>query len=241
MEKLKLFYRACRYRFILDSREIRFLMAHLKLGDIAVDIGSHKGGYLYWMRKSVGLSGSCYAFEPQPFLYQYLLKIVSIYDWRNVHVEKIALSSFVGKTFLHVPGSGKSSPGASLEHLDSINNAVQVPTMTLDAFFDAKDKVPDLIKIDVEGHEIEVLKGGINLLGKYKPLLIIECEDRHNGGRTNEVFSFLIDLGYRGFFFHKGIKTDLSDFDPIVHQSKIGRRYWAKKHYVNNFIFFSFL
>jgi hypothetical protein len=64
--QLKWLYRALRYR--LEKQEIKLVQRHLAPGDVAVDVGAHKGAYTWWMRRAVGESGRVYAFEPQPAL-----------------------------------------------------------------------------------------------------------------------------------------------------------------------------
>ena len=64
-DRLKWTYRAWRYRQRLERQEIRLLLRHLAAGDVAVDVGAHKGAYTYWMRRAVGASGKVYAFNAQ--------------------------------------------------------------------------------------------------------------------------------------------------------------------------------
>lgn len=66
--RLRLIYRAWRYRLRIDPGEIRYLLATLRPGRMALDIGAHKGAYSYWMSKAVGPWGEVIAFEPQPEL-----------------------------------------------------------------------------------------------------------------------------------------------------------------------------
>ena len=76
LEKYKWVTRAWRYRLKVEKHEINFLIKHLKPGQIAVDIGSHKGAYTYWMSKYVGKYGRVYSFEPQLKLYNKLKKLI---------------------------------------------------------------------------------------------------------------------------------------------------------------------
>jgi hypothetical protein len=88
------------------------------------------------------------------------------------------------------------------------------------------------LKCDVEGHELEVFRGGEKTLAEDHPAILVECEARHLGGRdVGDVFEHLTGFGYRGFFFWRGRAEDVSRFDPRVHQVE-GRR-----PYVNNFAF----
>ena len=95
---LKLLYRALRYRYRIDPHEIRFILQRLQSGQIAVDVGAHKGGYLYWMQRQVGRQGRCFAFEPQIQLFENLR--LDFDTMPHVKVEHMALSNVVGKNDL---------------------------------------------------------------------------------------------------------------------------------------------
>jgi len=222
LSRLSYLYRAWRYRFRVDPAEIHYLLSTLRPGDTAVDIGCHKGGYLYWMRRRVGLHGRVYAFEPQPRLFEYLTVIQKQLNFNNVQLENMGLSSQTGSMTLHIPASSSgTSPGATLNAVTESNptdfhhHTVQVST--LDAYFHAQGIRPALLKIDVEGHEWELLKGGQALLEACRPRILMECENRHlGGGDVQDVFRFLLDLGYAGRFIHKGKLRPLAEFDDAA-------------------------
>jgi len=204
-------------------------------GDVAVDIGAYKGGYTYWMRRAVGDTGSVVAFEPQPELAAYLRRCVRDFGWQNVHVEECALSSEPGSRRLHVPAGGPS-PGASLvgASLPPGAGSYDVRVDTLDRRLDAhpEDAAVRLIKCDVEGHELDVFLGAAVTLETLRPHVLFECEARHLRGLTmRDVFAHLERRGYRGSFFWKGERLDVSAFDARRHQIE-GRR-----PYGNNFLF----
>src|SRR5947209_20546565 len=106
-------YRAYRYRFRVDPAEIRFVRRSLRPGQVAVDIGCHKGAYTYWMRRSVGPSGVVYAFEPQPKQAAYLREAFSSMNYDNVVLVPMAVSDKCGQMPLYVPAN--STHAASLE------------------------------------------------------------------------------------------------------------------------------
>lgn len=241
MKNIKFWYRALRYRYKIDPAEINFIIKNLKPGDIAVDIGSHKGGYLFWMVKQVGQAGKVYAFEPQKKLFNYLKSIVKTKKYANVFLENKGLSDSSGRVEFHIPvTSSGSSPGARIGELnEELPTKVQsIDVVTLDNFFLKKGIIPTLIKIDVEGHEKEVLTGGLELLKKHKPKIIMECENRHlKSGDVFDVFKLLIDLGYEGSFFENKELKPLAGF-KIETQQKTGEgRFWESDGYVNNFVF----
>ena len=236
-------FRAWRYRLLKDIAEIKYLRENLKGGDIAVDIGAHKGGYMYWMLKSIGYEGTCYAFEPQPILFKYLQNLKYRTLTQNLIVENKGVSSTRTGFQLYIPKTDKgSSPSATLnlpsEETEDQYHNVQIESTTLDHYFFEENIFPQLIKIDVEGHELEVLKGGENLLTHHPPKLIVECEQRHLQGNTlQDVFDFLENKNYRGFFILGKKMVPLKDFDITIHQQIGEGRFWEAKGYVNNFIF----
>ena len=242
LERIKYWYRAVRYKHKLDKAEIRYILEKVKEGDIAVDIGAHKGAYLYWLQKKVGNKGWVFAFEPQPQLNQYLQTISAKMKYQNVFIENKGLSSQKGSFQLYVPLGKATSPSASLEVAASMTEnykSVEILTTTLDDYFLKERKLmPHFLKIDVEGHELSVFKGGERLLKEAKPSILVECEQRHLQGTTiEEVFQFLLDLGYEGFFVHENKRKPLSQFSLEKHQ-KVGEgKYWMSKDYCNNFIF----
>lgn len=235
LNRVKLRYRAWRYRLKLDREEIRWLRRVLRPGDVAIDIGAHKGAYTFWMRRAVGRSGRVFAFEPQPQLADYLRRAVGDFGWDNVTIEHMGLSSNIGELVLYVPG-GEASPGASVVPGKARAGDVQMPVQveTLDHYLKGRDvdRGVRFIKCDVEGHELEVFQGARQTLREHAPVLLFECEARHNPDRPmSAVFSYLEALGYRGYFFWRGRLLTVSSFTPEVHQIL------GAEDYANNFLF----
>lgn len=243
INRIAFLYRAYRYRYRIDPMEIRYILANLNPGDTAVDIGCHKGGYLYWMQRRVGGRGQVFAFEPQPRLFAYLQEIQQLFGFNHVQLEHKGLSSAAGVMDLYVPASASgTSPGATLNRLSETKGAAltrhQVEVSTLDDYFHKRGISPVLLKIDVEGHEMEVLKGGRQLLAACKPRILMECENRHiQEGSVQDVFDFLLRLGYAGYFIAQGKLRPLQEFDAPVHQRAGEGRFWEAAGYVNNFVF----
>jgi FkbM family methyltransferase len=229
--------RAWRYRLLNDPEEIRYLLAHVKRGDIVVDIGAHKGAYAYWMRRCVDKGGCVYAFEPQPELASHLKTMFSYYQrGAKVVVENLALSCRPGRFELFVPGEGVS-PSATFHPKEGDScHAYPVAVDTLDHYFlQCRRGVRlNFIKCDVEGHELEVFRGGEELLRSQTPTLMFECEQRHRGkGSIEEVFDYLQCLGYEGFYIDNNRLESIRGFKPLIHQR------CGITPYINNFIFCS--
>ena len=254
--KLKYLYRAYRYRFRVDPAELRFVGQSLRPGQVAVDIGCHKGAYTYWMRRRVGPSGAVYAFEPQPQQVAYLRAAFSAMHYDNVEIVPMAVSDQCGSMTLHVPtgagrthegslerGAGSKEQGArdpnSESPLPAPCSPLSVNVTTLDEFFANRPHGPSFLKIDVEGHELAVLQGGMRTLETYRPSILVECEARHRSdGDVRPVCESLESLGYTGSFFLHRARRPLAEFDPAVHQRLDPTNpERLPRGYVNNFAF----
>ena len=247
--RLKYLYRAYRYRFRVDPAEIRFVRQSLRPGQVAVDIGCHKGAYTYWMRRCVGPSGAVYAFEPQPRQVAYLREAFSVMGYDNVELVPMAVSDKSGQLPLYTPTV--STHFASLEvgppsrgglqgaaRLVTPTPSLLVDVTTLDEFFTGDRRPPHFLKIDVEGHELSVLEGGRRTLEAHHPTILVECEARHRAaGDVRPVFNFLVSLGYAGSFFCQGNRHPLAKFDPAIHQRLDPNSDRLPPGYVNNFAF----
>lgn len=238
IERIKLHHRANKYQNKNDKGGIAYLHSAIKSGDTALDIGAHKAGYLYFMRKLVGETGKVFAFEPQSNLNRYIVKLKQLFNWDNVTIEHLALSDSAGTVTLFIPtGKDKSSsPGATIVKQAAgtdIGATETVATETLDSYCSRHNIRPAFLKIDVEGNELRVFQGGIETLKKYKPRIIVEIEARHVGQeKVLEAFKFMQDLGYRGRFIHDTGYKDLTLFNFEKFQNLSD-----KKNYCNNFIF----
>ena len=248
-------WRAVAYRLRRNRHELAALRRHIGSGDTVIDIGSHKGGFLYWLVRYVGPRGHVYAFEPQPQLAAYLRQIVGRRGWMNVTLEEAAVSDRAGSLDLRVPAApGQTSPGATLAPFGDDGGGpqhrVRVPVIALDEYLAAHTAGPSgpaagtrvtAIKCDVEGHELEVFRGAERTLREHRPVLLFECEARHmTGGLTPaNVFAYLEGLGYRGQFFSPAGLRPLEEFRLDLHQRRGEGRFWQARGYCNNFLFVS--
>ena len=239
--RLRYLYRAYRYRFRVDRAEIRFLCGRLRTGQTAVDAGCFKGAYAYWMRRCVGPSGAVVAFEPQSLQVAYLRNVFAAMRYDNVTVVPTGLSDTPGELPLFIPptaaGASHDATFVAEKGRQHVNRTVSVAVTTLDAYFAERGQACDFIKIDVEGHELAVLRGARDTISAHRPTILIECEARHRpDGDVRPVFEFLTSLGYEGSFFLAGSRRPLAEFDPARHQHlDPGKK--LPPGYVNNFAF----
>jgi len=220
-------YRAWRYRWRVEPAEIRFLLEHLRAGEVAVDVGAHKGAYTYWMQRAVGPAGRVFAFEPQPELAEYLAAMARALGHGHVTVIPAAVSRTRGTMTLARPGP-RPSPGATLEPRDEpLGDAFAVRVETLDTYFlehAAAARPVRFIKCDAEGHELAVFQGAERILSEDRPVLLFECETRHHrGGAIEPVFDYLRGFSYEGSFFRGRERLPLAQLRP-EDQAEAGRR-----------------
>lgn len=232
-EYLKLLFRAWKYRLADNREEISYLLRSIQRGDTVLDVGAHKGGYTYWMHKAAGPRGKVVAFEPQR---KGACLLQDLFRGTGVQVEHKAVSNRIGQQELFIqPQSYEISFEASLENKYGDALTEQVETTTIDQYCADHELRPSFIKIDVEGHEGKVLEGAMNVLDADKPLLLVECENRHSGSEAVEhLYRFLQRYQYKGFFYRQEKIIPIEAFDPLQHQrtSQAGT-----KHYINNFYF----
>ena len=237
IEKIKLRRRAEKYQDKEDRGGIAYIREAVKKGDTVFDIGAHKAGYLYFFLEQLGNSGSIFAFEPQPVLYKYLLKLKHFFSWQNVNIEPFAVSNQSGKALLFIPyNNGRpSSPCATI--IESplpfrYQCTEKVNTISIDAYCRLHSIVPDFLKVDVEGNELLVFQGAKEILQTHKPRILFECEARFVGEETMfKTFHFLQEMGYTGYFIMGDDTCPISEFTPGHHQDITGNMY------CNNFIF----
>jgi FkbM family methyltransferase len=155
-----------------DSYTLKILAKILKPGSNCVDIGCHKGEILDTILK-YSPGGRHYAFEPIPYLYDWLK---TRYKSQNISFYSVALFDTKGKTSFHHVVNAPAYSGIRKRKYAS--DDVEIAEMTVDT--DLLDNIIpeseniDFIKIDVEGAEFGVLKGSIKTVRRCKPTVIFE-------------------------------------------------------------------
>jgi FkbM family methyltransferase len=172
-----------------DRELIEVLRHSLRKDSNCVDVGCYRGDILRQMLK-LAPRGSHLAFEPVPENYQYLTR-----TFPGARVLNIALSDKVGEaTFNVVVGRTARSGLRRVEYPDPKQEIreVQVHVDTLDNVVGSKHV--DFIKVDVEGAELRVLRGGRQLIGRDRPVIVFEHGDERAaffGDKPEELFDLL--------------------------------------------------
>jgi len=116
-----------------------------------------------------------YAFEPYPPSHQLLIDNLKLNNINNVHVFNMAMSDTTRKMNLNICNShnGLHTLGKTPLRFRDIST-IEVECTTLDDMFYHKSIKVDFIKMDTEGYEYYILKGGINTIRTYKPIIQLE-------------------------------------------------------------------
>lgn len=205
-------------------------------GRIALDIGANIGLYSHVLAR---LCPRVEAFEPQPSCLETLEAFAA---GRNIGVHAIALSDGDGTLTLNIPETGGEASGLASFRVPATGatRRLEVPVRRLDSYGFTN---VGFIKIDVEGHEFETLKGAEETILREKPVLMVEIEQRHLDFPMAHIFDWLRERGYAGFFLRAGVKTPLEEFSCAVDQDawladvEAERYNLVRGKYVNNFFF----
>ena len=167
----------------------------LRPGDCVVDIGAHFGLVTLFASAIVGPKGSVHSFEPHPKFADRIQRSLTLNQRRNVSLHNVALTDEPGEMTLHVPFD--NSGRASLIKPNRPLYEVQIKAVNTTDYFGQLDlNSIRLLKIDVEGHEEDVFRGGEGFLRTNKPDVIL-FEEHKKPIREQPVVSFLHDLGYQ--------------------------------------------
>lgn len=216
-----------------ERRELRFIARTLPLSGVGIDVGANIGLITLAMAKAVGPGGNVLSFEPMTSNFHALCASTSSHkNVTNVNLACSANSMPIKLGRVWNPGSDDADTSGSFSVFHSDDRPIEVDSIRLDAYFDsAKIDVIDLLKIDVEGSELDVLMG----LGKYLSpnsikSLLIEGVMTSEGLRKAdiEVVDLLMDHNYAIFPISsrgRPILVEISDY----RNRKMGFLYWALK------------
>ncbi len=200
--------RAKRYFRKNTEKEIRILNKLVDISKASIDIGVYRGVYSYFLSKKCKY---VYAFEANPLLFSKLVD--GFKNIKNIKIENVAISSESGETELRIPirditasfdNEEKYKLGtATIHKINNLENEIfetikSINKISLDDY--KFEHHIGFIKIDVEGHELDILRGAKKLIAKNMPTMLIEIETRHSGVPLNVAINEVEELGYKCFF-----------------------------------------
>ncbi|MBL4674837.1 MAG: FkbM family methyltransferase [Mucilaginibacter sp.] len=192
-----------------EKNEELFIQNLLKPGDTFIDIGANAGLHSLVAAKALNGKGKVYAFEPTPKTIKRLTENVELNNLsEHISVQPVGLSNQNGELKLNLADNGYDAWNSfvNLTHI-AVSNHVNVPVITFDSF--VQDNNIDiseisLVKIDVEGWEINVLEGMKKTLANdnFNSSFLIEFTEENMfraGYSCKELYNYLLNRGYKWF------------------------------------------
>ena len=214
---------------LYDQQTKQIIRRTCKVSSNSIDVGTHTGDILDLLLQQ-SPNGTHFGFEPIPVLYQQLQTKYS--SNHNVHLYDYALCNSNGSTSFNYVTSNPSYSGIKKRSYDrkgETDTAIEVKTAKLDDLLLQKATKIDFIKIDVEGGELDVLKGASGLLNRDKPVVIFEC----GLGGTDiyaatpaQLFDFFETHGFHISLLHSYLKNK-----PALTQAEFEEQYYKKLNY----------
>ncbi len=168
-----------------EPHQTQLFERYVKPGMVVYDIGAHQGYYSLLSSTLAGEPGMVIAFEPSPDNLARLRRHLELNDCKNVRVIEIAVSDREGTARF------ETRAGSGVGHLSN-DGPLEVRTTRLDALAEELPR-PDVIKIDVEGAELDVLRGGLKTIESARPVIFLSV---HSEELKTQCTEFLAKLNY---------------------------------------------
>jgi FkbM family methyltransferase len=185
------------YYGIFERRDLFRLSRIVKPGQTIVDAGANVGYYSLLFAKWLSGSGSIHAFEPFPGTAKRFVRNLQLNPALQpaVHLHQMALSDRAGMVSMDAPNPANSG----CNYISTSSGSIRA--MTLDEFVAEREIARlDLLKIDVEGAEVSLLRGAEQSLNRFRPVVMIEINPsalRRFGQTAEDVVSLLGSRCYR--------------------------------------------
>jgi FkbM family methyltransferase len=181
---------------ILEVDQVECLTQTLQRGRIFFDVGANVGFYSLLGSKLVGPDGAVVAFEPMPRNLAFLFQHTRLNETRNVIIVPLACADEIS-TELFVEGKNNALGrlgGNDFDLTSAHARTIIVATISLDAAAEKLGLRPDVIKIDVEGAELRVLKGAKSILTQARPSVLLSV---HSAELRDACLAYLDALRYQ--------------------------------------------
>lgn len=195
------------------------LVDNVRSGDVFFDIGAWIGPYTLLASRLVGPAGVVCSFEPDPVARKLLVRNISANHAANVTVSPCAVSDRDGRAWLSARELGNSMAKVSEK-----TTPTPIETVTLPRFCEREAIYPSVVKIDVEGGEVEVFAGGREILQNAR-IILLELHVPEMLARGVDACAFvesLFDLGKHVIVIHQRLGTglipgvELTRGDPVT-------------------------
>jgi FkbM family methyltransferase len=184
-----------------ESSTFQFFKENIKKGDTILDIGAHIGLYSIPFSKLTGDSGKVFCFEPTQSTFSVLNEIVKLNKLYNIQT----INEAIDEIFNLTSDTGEGSNANSIVNISRTENSIELSATSIDDFRRKNNLKIDAIKIDVEGAELNALKGARNTFFEDRPYGILALHPKNIldfNHSLEDIWSLLID--YKLEITHNG-------------------------------------
>ena len=171
-----------------DGNLLPLVLRHISKGDVVIDVGSFCGDHTIAYAKAVGNGGTVIALEPSKDAFECL-----VYNMQDVRHIVVCVNKGLGS-------ENKRMSIQKVETNDGMNYLVDGDDIEVIRLDDYKLVKLNFMKIDCEGHELEVLKGAEKTIEKFRPKMLIEINQmtlERSGISRQDIYKWLDTHGYR--------------------------------------------
>jgi len=224
------------YFHAFEYSTVQALKQVLSPGDTAIDVGANIGYFTLLAGRLVGSRGRVVAFEPNPEMVRRLTGNVALNDYQaRVTAHPWALSDVDGPAHLYVPTTGRDDPGEASMRRQRGWDGVEEQAVVARRLDDLWDHgAVRLIKLDVEGAELQVLQGAREVIRIHRPHVICEYNPSTAaafGYEPAALAAFFRDIG--GYALHalasRGIVHDVAPDEPAATGPKVENWWFAPR------------
>jgi len=196
---------------VYEPAKHALIRRHLRPGMTFIDVGANKGDFTLLAARLAGNTGRVISIEPEPGNHSILQRSIALNHYSNITVLQLALSERDGTAYLKI-GSTSGAHTLSPE-FRGLLKTVPVPTRTLDAVV-AEQQLPsvDMIKIDVQGLELDVLRGAAETL-RANPRIILLLDLPKQIEKRRAIGDYLAPFGFT-YFPDGNERAPTRDFPP---------------------------
>ncbi len=197
-----------------EKENFKYIRRHIKQGDTILDIGAHIGLTAAIFGKIVKQEGKVFSFEPTPSSFATLKETIRINGLQNIVTPvNMPVTEKSGKVKFFVSNTDVDVANSLVEWEEGKTlNTIELNATSIDDFMEAqKIKRVDFIKIDAEGAELSVLKGGQKTFLRFKPLIILALHPvaiNANGDSLLSIYEFVKKLGFKIYFENRELSSD---------------------------------
>ena len=195
-------------------------------GEVFWDVGANIGYFSLVAAAAVGEQGEVAAFEPGSAALARLQENASLNPDRKIRIFNVAVAASDGEAVLYSHPEIADSSASLYAGAAGGAGGETCATVALDRFLEKEGlRPPDFIKLDVEGAEMAALQGAAAILADFRPLLLVEMEEKNlqaAGASKAAIQAFLRDYGYRAAHLRKGRWLLLDD----VHNTRGRNLFW---------------